>query len=82
MRNLFKPLAVAGLIMAGMSTASASVDIVSPGFMNDFEDGSTNGWTIAGRSSVARSSNPPAVKQGANGKYLEYSSNGSSRGGG
>jgi len=76
MRNTIKPIAIAGVLVAGMSSASA--ELVVPGFMNDFEAGDSSGWTIAERPQVGDGATRPEVKNELNGnKYLEYTSTGS-----
>lgn len=47
MKETFAPLAMAGVFIAGISTASAG--LITPGMMDDFQDGKTAGWTNGAR---------------------------------
>jgi len=47
MKKKFTPLVIAGVFVAGMSTASAG--LIKSGMMDDFQDGKTNGWTNGAR---------------------------------
>jgi len=69
-------LAVTGLLVAGISTASATItdhSLIAPGLMSDFQDGTTMGWTNGGRVGTAH---PPTVKQDGDNYYLETTSKG------
>jgi len=70
-------LAITGIIIAGISTASATITqpatLITPGLINDFQDGTTMGWTNGGRVGTAH---PPTVKLDGDNYYLETTSKG------
>ncbi len=67
-----KAALVASVFIAGIATASASVDHVSPGLLNDFESGNNGGWTT-GDVSAEEGLLPQVVSMNGN-KYLQVES--------
>lgn len=68
MIKTIKPLLISGLLVAGISTASAA--LIDPGLMNDFQDGSVGGWK-AGTASADENLLPHIVNGDGDNKYLK-----------
>ncbi len=71
MKNNFTGLTVIGVFVAGISSASAA--LIDPGLINDFQDGTTMGWTNGAR---VQTKTPPTVKKEGDNYYLEVKSKG------
>ena len=67
-----KAALVASVFIAGIATASASVDHVDPNLISDFESGSNGGWTAGGAS--ADEGLLPQVVSMAGNSYLQVES--------
>lgn len=75
-----KPVLFAGILIAGISSASASVAIpvIESGLLTDFEDSSVNGW-VAGAKSEEEGLMPFVASEDGN-KYFKYQSYGTDTG--
>jgi hypothetical protein len=59
MKKIIAPIAIAGVFFAGMSVATAGV--IADGMTDDFNDGTTMGWTNGAR---VKTPHPPHVENG------------------
>ena len=67
-----KVLPIASIFIASLSTASA-VELIKPGMINDFEDGTPMDWENGAR---RNSPNKPSIKTDGDNSYLEVKSMG------